>query len=251
MLTDVHVTTCDVSGVNGGNNPTGNPYSALPLTFMSFSFGCCEAAWDSWKVMKVTKRNYSTTQTTRWTSIHFQQFYSGNVTYYIIKVACVRGDKLFCVCLSFRVLYCFLCMKVVKVKSQKSVPRGAPLSHRTHRSQGARNTSSVAPLWILNITLGLLVTHFYILHHGRSEANWRVKTWQLTGEAVSFGQACVSWPIRADWVFRKREGPLKGQELKQSVSDRGGIYCCSTVIIYLFYFFWGLKHVNLFYDNPK
>ena len=40
------------------------------------------------------------------------------------------------------------------------------------------------------------------------------------------GQACVSWPIRADWVFVR--GALKRQELKRSVSDRGGIQSCST-----------------------
>ena len=40
-------------------------------------------------------------------------------------------------------------------------------------------------------------------------------------------QACVRWPIPADWVSGKG-GSLKRQEVKQSVSDRGGIQCCST-----------------------
>ena len=44
---------------------------------------------------------------------------------------------------------------------------------------------------------------------------------------VVLAQACASWPIRADWIFR-RGGALKRQELKQSISDRGGIKSCST-----------------------
>lgn len=43
----------------------------------------------------------------------------------------------------------------------------------------------------------------------------------LTNEWMN-AQACVSRPIRADWAFSRR-GSLKGQALKWSVSDRGGI----------------------------
>ena len=71
------------------------------------------------------------------------------------------------------------------------------------------------------------VTCFYIIYadtHGRSDAHSRMKTrqsWQETRWAV-LDQACVNWPIRAGWVFRRRA--LKRQELKQSVSGRAALW---------------------------
>lgn len=53
-------------------------------------------------------------------------------------------------------------------------------------------------------------------------------------------QACVSWPIGEDWVGREG-GALKGQEPKQSVSDRGGK--CLWGVWENRFVFWALKQV--------
>ena len=106
--------------------------------------------------------------------------------------------------ISFSV-YLFL-QKILKIKkkSSKSTPTEAPLSHSKHCSW---NASSVVPpliLWICDITLCHRVTHLYNLCPAASLAckNW-FSTAALLLSAV-LAQACWSWPIREDWLFRRR-----------------------------------------------
>ena len=61
---------------------------------------------------------------------------------------------------------------------------------------------------------------------------------------VALPQMCVSWPIRADWVFGRGE-VLKRQETKQSVLD-GRENSATLDIMRKICGFWSLKQVNIF-----
>ena len=127
---------------------------------------------------------------------------------------------------SISVLNMFLCMKnILKVKKVKVSPTVDPFLHRKHCSW---NASSVGPALILSlgdITLRYHVTHLHILCLAVSFAqnNWYNAAALLL---VVLAQTIMSWPIRAYCVLRR--GALNRRELKQSVSDRGGIQSCST-----------------------
>ena len=108
-----------------------------------------------------------------------------------------------------------------QLKRSKSTPAGTPLSHRLPCSW---NASSVAPpliLWRFDIRVTyLLNVYIAALAHKNSFGKAA-----LLSLAV-LAQACVGWPLREGLVFRRRV--LKRRELKQSLSDREGIHCCST-----------------------
>ena len=73
-----------------------------------------------------------------------------------------------------------------------------------------------------------MIRHVSHLHNWLA-ANFAGENWFRTAALlllVVLAQACVSWPIRADWVFRR--WALKRQELKLKISDRGGIQSYST-----------------------
>ena len=82
-------------------------------------------------------------------------------------------------------------------------------------------------LWLVTshvVTMSCICLIYTYIHRG-VEAIWKLKT-KRNDTKVGLVQACVNWPIRGDLVFWS--GPLKRQELKQSVSDRGGLQSCST-----------------------
>ena len=121
-------------------------------------------------------------------------------------------------------------------KWKKQSPKEACLSHREHCFWNALSVVPPLNLWLLDITLIMSnICIIYVYISGRSEANWKLKT-QQTGHVV-LAQACVSWPTRAELVFR-RWGPLKRQDLNHGLSDRGGIPSENWL--------WALKPINLF-----
>ena len=114
--------------------------------------------------------------------------------------------------LSFSVSHSSSCKR-----SWKSAPTDTPLSHRKHCPWNV----SPLTLCLSDITLCHRVTnlHIFCLTASLACKNW-LSAAALLSSAV-LGQACVSWPVRGERVIRR--GALKRQELKQSVSDRGGI----------------------------
>ena len=71
--------------------------------------------------------------------------------------------------------------------------------------------------------------------HSRSQANWKLRA-SHTWWAV-LAQACVSWPIRADWVFRRRT--LKRREQKQTDQQSAAtVYSVRKLLC----FCWALTH---------
>ena len=127
---------------------------------------------------------------------------------------------------SIGVLNMFLYMKnILKVKTVS--PTIAPLFHKKHCTW---NASSVFPALILSlgdIALRHHVTHLHNLCLAVSFAQKKKKRFNAAVLLlVVLAQTFVSWPVRADWVLRR--GTLRRQELKHSISDRGGIQSCST-----------------------
>ena len=73
--------------------------------------------------------------------------------------------------------------------------------------------------WLCDATLCQHVTylHYLCLVASAAHTNWFSSAALLL--LVLLAQVCLSWPIRADWVFRRRD--LKRQELKQCFRQRG------------------------------
>ena len=80
------------------------------------------------------------------------------------------------------------------------------------RTRCSWNASSVVPPSILWLLWHICIIYAHI--HARSEANWTLRSQQSWQEMrwIVLGQACVSWPIRAACMFRRRS--LKDTELQ-------------------------------------
>ena len=135
------------------------------------------------------------------------------------------------------VFYRFLCMsRILKVK--KVCTNRSPLCNRKHCSW---NSSSVVPAFI-SVTLWhhyVALSHICIIY-----AYWLIWQLKIDFSGAVLGLACVSWPIRGDWVLRRRT--LKRQDLKQHIRERGNIVLQHWTACDKWCVFWGLKHVNLF-----
>ena len=136
--------------------------------------------------------------------------------------------------------FCSVCKRSWKLQKSRSAPTEVCVSHIKYCSW---NTSPVIPpsiLWLCDITLCHHVTH---LHHlclktGLAPYNW------FSAAALSLlavmGQACVSWPIRADWEFGKggfKETGAKTQLFKQ----RGDTVPQQWTVWENWCVFWALK----------
>ena len=135
-----------------------------------------------------------------------------------------------------------ICVFESSWKLRKSAPAEAPLSHRKLCSW---NTSSVVRpyiLWLYDITQRHMTSHS--LHNLR-------KNWFSTGGLlllVMLAQACVSWPIRADWltgrIFRSRG--LKETGAKTERFRRRGNTEFHWTVWENWCVFWAPKPGNLF-----
>ena len=142
--------------------------------------------------------------------------------------------------LSFSVLCRFLCKRSWKLKRSKPAPSEAPLSHRKHCSW---NTSSVVPLYSVTLWHRSSCHHVTHLHNFRLAASLARGNWFSSAALMLLavlGQACVGWPIRRNWVFRR--GGLKGTGAKtERLQLQHGTAWEDQCV------FWALVCVNIFY----
>ena len=126
--------------------------------------------------------------------------------------SCYLEGDLWCFFVFFLPFPCCACKISGKLKRSKSAPTEAPVSHRKHCSWNAHQWPC---LYFHDITLSHYVTHLCrfcrLVWYLRSDLAAVLLLW------VVLAQACVSWPIRAEWVFRR--APLKRRELKQSTGQ--------------------------------
>ena len=104
------------------------------------------------------------------------------------------------------------CRRSWKLKRSKSTPAETPLFHRKHCSCNISSVVQPVIQSLCDITQHHCVTHFHNLcltGNLERKSRFREAAQLLLGVLV---QECVSWPIRADWVFGKA---LKRQELRQ------------------------------------
>ena len=109
------------------------------------------------------------------------------------------------------------CKRSWKLKRLKPAPTEAPLSHRKRCSW---NTSSVVPPlipWLGDTKSQCHTFASFYLAASLAYHDWFSTAALLLLLAV-LGQACVSWPVRAEWVFQA-EGAFKRRGSKQTVSD--------------------------------
>ena len=131
---------------------------------------------------------------------------------------------------SFIVLYIRSCACKQKV-----------LSHRKHCSWNASSAVRPLTLWLCDITLHHHLHNLFLL------ATLKHQIWLSTAALLLvavLAQVCVSWPIRADWVFGGG-GALKRHEPKQSISDGGDTALEHLTVWEHWCVFGAVKHVNL------
>ena len=116
----------------------------------------------------------------------------------------------------------------------------APLSHRSHCSL---NASSVP--CFCDMAPRQWVTH---LHHTWLAARLTSENWLSNAAMLSLAvpaQACVSWPIRVDWVFRRR-GLKETGDKTERFRQRGDTELQNWTVWENWCAFLNVKHVNVF-----
>ena len=141
-----------------------------------------------------------------------------------------------CACKMYKVL------KVRKAKVHTNRSSSLPLNHCTW------NTSlAVPPLipWLCDVTLCHHITHLHYLCVAASLAHENYFNTAALWLLAVLGQACVSWPIREDWVFKR--GGLKEIGAKtERFSQRGEYRAAALDSMRNWHVLWALKHVHLF-----